>query len=666
MNIFFSCKVGLVFTLKMALLFHCFCQNSDNLDSLQAVYQHSRSELDRIAALHQLSQAYRTSSLDSSRMYALDAVSRSKKLNDAKWKTKSLFELGQVYSLMGKSDTVILLLQEAMAYVEQAKDQETKGKIASFMVNEFIKMKNFEQGLMLATESIEQLQNSDDFSLQGQMYELRGTMYRQMGDTANARSNFVQSLEFREKAGDPLGIGQSYNHLGILAAQRGMYDQGLVYFKESLKYNELAGDTNGIAFANGNIGNIFIRLGKIEESVQYFLKTAELLESEKDYNEGAKMLNNLGALHAKMRKPDLAKGYYERALNNQENISDLTIIMNLYLGYGAVLNELGNFQAGAAQFLNTINLKDSLISNLQKGVAMAQQLEQEKHQAELENERLISEAIQMELLNRNLIIGILAGIFCLFAGLGWYMSRLKVRRKRRALEGKINRMLQEQEQTMFEAMIVGQERAYSQIAKELHDNVGMLLSATNLHFSSLEEKLGSQVDSLIEAKSTLMKALKEVRFLSKNMLAGTFQHLGLIESLQELFDIIKAVGTHEVDFQTSDLDQAEIPSTIAHSLFRCIQEMLSNVIRHAEANKIFLSVIFEDNHLRVYFEDNGLGFRNESGLEHQGMGLLNITSRIQELDGDLNIDSSPGNGTRYEISIPLPSSQSEWFSQSNN
>ncbi|MEM7373350.1 MAG: tetratricopeptide repeat protein [Bacteroidota bacterium] len=662
MHIFFSCKLGLVFLLEAALCCFCFSQSNEKIDSLHLALEATEAPASEVLLLIQLSQEVLITSQDSAFQYAQRARQKSSALQDSSLIAASLLGLSRVYVVRGQLDSASSLLNQTQAYALKQEDLGLLARTIVFQTELAIKAGRSESALKYTSLGIENLAGTEHAVALGTLHEYKGTVYRQMGDTANARLSYLESMSIRNQLNNHRAIGNTLNQLGILSSIKRQMNTSLTYFQQALSHYEKAGDVDGIIHTYGNIGKVYFEMGELGLAKPYLLKTAELMETKNDYKNLVVMFNNLGSLHGRLKRLEEAEEYYKEGLKYQAQNKDANVGVSLHKNYGFLLTERQKYNEAVIQFGLGLKLQDSIISNLQKGIALSRQLEAQKHNAELEKEKLLSQKIQMELLNRNLILGILAGIFCLIAVLVWYVARVNTKAKKRALEEHLNRMIQEQEQGMFEAMIVGQERAYSIIAKELHDNIGMLLSTTNLHFSSLEEKLGAQSVSLHEAKSTLMKALKEVRFLSKNMLSGTLHHIGFLESIKELFSIVNAIGLYQIDLQTSGLEHAEIPPSVAHSMFRCIQELVSNVIKHAEADRISLNISYEAQDLRIVFRDNGIGFSKDIGVMKEGVGLASIETRIEELKGVYQVDTSSGQGTSYVISIPLPSSQSEWLS----
>jgi len=203
----------------------------------------------------------------------------------------------------------------------------------------------------------------------------------------------------------------------------------------------------------------------------------------------------------------------------------------------------------------------------------------------------------------------------------------------------------------MQSMLEGQEIERERISKDLHDSLGGLLSTIKLQFDSVQSKM-DDVGDLREYKSAnkmLDTAVNEVRSISQNLQPGALTELGLIPALKDLFNRFDDETYPEIDFQHYSIPE-KIPTMISLSIYRVIQELLHNTIKHAKAKEILIQINTEDDELVIQFEDDGVGYDPEN-LTRKGMGLENIRSRINYLKGQLSTESSDGNGTSTLIHV---------------
>ncbi len=202
------------------------------------------------------------------------------------------------------------------------------------------------------------------------------------------------------------------------------------------------------------------------------------------------------------------------------------------------------------------------------------------------------------------------------------------------------------------SMIEGQESERERISKDLHDSLGGLLSSIKLQLEHIPIETGNipakhkqeQVQSLLDY------AVGEVRNISSNLQPTSLKNLGIVSALKDLFNRADGDEYPEIEFQHYDVPQ--LKNMVALSIYRIVQELLNNTIKHAQANEVFIQLRQEDNQLVLQYEDDGIGFDLES-LKRKGMGLENITSRVNYLKGEMSIDARLGEGVSYLIHVDV-------------
>ena len=203
-----------------------------------------------------------------------------------------------------------------------------------------------------------------------------------------------------------------------------------------------------------------------------------------------------------------------------------------------------------------------------------------------------------------------------------------------------------QQQEVLSAILTTQEQERKRIAEALHNGVGQLLYATKLN---LENRQGGPA-SREAALALLEEAIKATRTISFELTPGILQDFGLKSALEELVKRIPRSGLHVHLYLTGSF--AELPQQLEISVYRIVQELLNNIIKHAQAREAFVHVVHEDGHVTISAEDDGVGFDSTQATgPHTGIGLTSIRNRVDLLAGTLSIDSRPGRGTIVSIDL---------------
>jgi hypothetical protein len=217
-------------------------------------------------------------------------------------------------------------------------------------------------------------------------------------------------------------------------------------------------------------------------------------------------------------------------------------------------------------------------------------------------------------------------------------------------------LLKEQELTTVNAMVDGQEKERKQIAEDLHDNLGSILATLKLHFENLKMNHDKKIirqDTLFDKTESLIdQAYLKVRSIAHAKNAGVIADQGLLIAVKMMAEKISSADKIKIEVIDFGLYK-RLDNSLEISLFRTIQELITNVIKHAEATHITLNIYLFDTALNIIIEDDGKGFVPSKVDFKKGMGISSIKTRIKFLKGTFEIDSTLGKGTSVIINIPI-------------
>jgi signal transduction histidine kinase len=214
---------------------------------------------------------------------------------------------------------------------------------------------------------------------------------------------------------------------------------------------------------------------------------------------------------------------------------------------------------------------------------------------------------------------------------------------------------QEMLRTLMSKMSLIEEHERKAISEELHDNIGQYLALSKIKVSTLRESHPAVAKDLDEIQELINRLIKYTRSLTYDLANPVLYQMGLqsavkwlIESLEEKHDI-EVEFMHDEESRNPDEESSII-------LFRAIRELLTNIIKHANANSAIVSMSGNGNNIKVSVEDDGTGFDysqiKSHSIENQSMGLFNIRERIIYLGGSFNLVSEKGSGTKVTIIVP--------------
>jgi signal transduction histidine kinase len=219
------------------------------------------------------------------------------------------------------------------------------------------------------------------------------------------------------------------------------------------------------------------------------------------------------------------------------------------------------------------------------------------------------------------------------------------------------RIGRERSQRLARQLLQAQEQERRRLARELHDEVGQALTAIKLNLQALDTRLaGKHAESLSESLAIVDTALTQIRSLSLDLRPAILDDLGLAAALRWYVDRQAQRGDITMEF-SSELTGARPPLLLETTCFRVAQEALTNVLRHAKAQRVSIRILEREGELHLHIDDDGIGFDVEQARSRaQGggsLGLLSMQERVVLAGGRLDITSAPCRGAAIHVRLPL-------------
>jgi two-component system, NarL family, sensor kinase len=214
----------------------------------------------------------------------------------------------------------------------------------------------------------------------------------------------------------------------------------------------------------------------------------------------------------------------------------------------------------------------------------------------------------------------------------------------------------QQQLTATEAVLKGEEQERTRLAKDLHDGLGGMLSGIKYSFNNMKGNLVMTPDNaqaFERSMEMLDSSIKEMRRVAHNMMPEALVKFGLDTALKDFCNDINNSGALKVTYQSIGLDNAVIEQTTAITIYRIVQELINNTMKHAVAKTAIVQVTKSNNLLSVTVEDDGKGFDTAILNQSKGIGWSNIQSRIEFLKGTLDVQSGKEKGTSVHIELTV-------------
>ncbi len=462
--------------------------------------------------------------------------------------------------------------------------------------------------------------------------------------------------------------------LGATKFANADYLNALEYFSKSLSLNEKLGNEMELGQNYHSIAQVFYSFGRTKKAENFFLLSLEEDKKVENFESMASTYAALMDLKRKSNHREKALEYGNLALEYGEESKNLDLKEKIFLGLSEISQQQGNTEKSLNYYKQYSEILNQKIDKKQSEEIneFRVKYEMEKKERELEelnNQKRLSElAFQQKIADdrkeKNMLFAfgtlmfviILMGAVLLFN----YQRQIEANKTINLKTEEINRVkIKELEKSLrlesANAMLKGQEIERNRIAKDLHDSVGALLSSIKLHFETIKGHISNTKGNQVYDKTNQLidEACFEVRNISHDMMPGSLIRFGLIPALQDYTSKLRSDKKLAVDIINYGIPE-KLDDSVSLNAYRIIQELLNNVIKHSGAKEVLVQLTMKNDQLNIMVEDDGHGF-DPNAAKEKGMGLKNIISRVNYLNGQIHFDSEEGKGTNIMIDFPIAS-----------
>ncbi len=441
-----------------------------------------------------------------------------------------------------------------------------------------------------------------------------------------------------------------------------MYSEAEKYLNEGISLARSLNNDFALSSLLNNLGDLYLKKSKFEEAIPVFKEGLELSESIGDPEGQCTSSRGLAYCYLDRKQFPAAMNYINKSLElairynflKQEQTNYL-LISDIQLAMG----NMGNYYKFRykSDSISTIIDRERIQRNIETLEQQFKARERERQIEVLESEKAVQKLrYRTGLFILISIVGISFTILIILS-----MKVRSNRQKRLLLEKekqiqlqRINELEKEKQLAASEAVLRGQEEERKRLAKDLHDGLGGMLSGIKYSFSSMKENtiMTPENQRAFERSMDMLdSSISELRRVAHNMMPESLLRFGLEISLRDICRDITGSGALTVNFQAIGLRNLEADQQTQIIIYRLVQELLNNILKHAVAANAIVQLTFLDGKLAITVEDDGKGFDLKILESSNGIGFSNLKSRVDYLGGKMDIESEPGRGTTVNIEI---------------
>ncbi|MFK7810853.1 MAG: sensor histidine kinase [Maribacter sp.] len=413
----------------------------------------------------------------------------------------------------------------------------------------------------------------------------------------------------------------------------------------------------------GELGLYYGGIKEYEKGINALNTAREYFDPNSKTNYLRLLYQRYSNIYDKMGDHKKAREFTLKYLNFWDNNHSKEDIVGSYFSLAKHEANLNNFERAYKNLkeyvlaLDTLRL-DNLGADMKNLEAQYKIATKEKEILSLQNEKNESAlSLEKKKSQAYLLGGIISLLgLLLFAGYMFYQNKLQKAKKKEGIrEAEVQQLKQEQQNKIFSAMIEGQEKERKRLAIDLHDGLGGRLSGISMNLSKLDKDEPKQYPKkqLQKVMKDLNDSLTELRNIARNMMPETLVKFGLQAALKDYCSSMTGTDT-KVTLQFYGTDKG-IDINQQVTMYRVIQELINNAIKHAKATEVLVQFMREGNQVDITVEDNGVGFNKNESLKEKnsGMGLSNLQTRVAYLKGDIDFETEENEGTTVNVHINI-------------
>ncbi|HNY55726.1 MAG TPA: sensor histidine kinase, partial [Chitinophagales bacterium] len=570
----------------------------------------------------------------------------SKKENYVKGIGIATLDKGLLENIKGNFNLAINKNEKALSIFNELKEDTLIAKsLAALGVNywqkgEIVKSLDFLFKALKINETL------DLKSAQAANYNQISMVYQSQNKIPLAEEFANKSMKIIQNLTPELSHISTFHNLANIYGMQGKYKEALRLDSIGLIYCEqLNAEFNKSMFYD-NMANCLYYANDWTNAIDYHLKAISIDSSFGNNKQLGDTYCNMGAIYEEQKNYDKALECYNKSIELCRVSGYKIGIKNGLQQLSKLFYKTNNTTAAYHLLQESMIVKDSMIneSSEQKIAELQTLFDTEKKKQQIAQQEL-------KISRRNILLVVLLAALIMSV----FIFRLVYLRYKLKQEQKLQQELIKEETKRSKAIIETEENERQRLARELHDGVGQLLSATKLNLSSLENNKCTPEEKLrlVNSMDILDESIREIRNISHNMVPDILLKFGLKRAIEDFILRINQTKKLEIHFECNGFEENSLEDTDKLMLYRLIQESVNNTIKYAQATNMTIQLSADMNEISLLMEDNGKGFDIEEAKRKGGIGFKNMQLRTEYLKGKLEIDSSPKNGTTIIIEIPL-------------
>lgn len=588
--------------------------------------------------------------------YYRQALALGQRIKNNRVILSSYTDLGICYINLNKMDSAIMTFEKGIPFARLLRDTIREARTLANIGNAYLHKKDRITAFEYYLQATRIWETSADKKYLAILYSNTSALLDEQKEHTKAAEYGNRAVALAQQTGDEYSEVVALVNLSTTYSYLGQHDKEYELLEKALPLAKKNADLDQVATVYHNMGDYFFKKNNYSTALEKYLESLTYVKQMGNKYHLSEIYTVLALAYHKLNQDGKALAYILQAEKLADEVGVRTKLKEIYLTRSEIEQKAGNYKLASEYYAKTLAVSDSLFKaeTSEKVAEVEARYQNEKKQKEIGQLEKDKQIQSLTIRQKSTLNYILIGSLVAFLVVAFLIYR-NLQQRQRLKQQKINELEKDKQLVAVDALLKGQEEERSRMAKDLHDGLGGLLSGVKFSLINMKDNLVITPENMTVFERSLDMidtSIKELRRVAHNMMPEMLTRFGLDEALKEYCNTINATNLLVVKYQSMGMDR-RINSSAEIIVYRIIQELLNNIMKHAAGTEAMVQLIKEEGRFSIVVEDNGKGFDTALLAGNKGAGLTSIRSRVDYLKGRLDINSEPRKGTLVNIELNI-------------
>jgi signal transduction histidine kinase len=554
-------------------------------------------------------------------------------------------DLAYTYAANAEETGAILFYKKALSHLRKTNDQLMIAKCLLNLGNCIEATGDYPAATKLALEAVGMMENTPHKAMLARAYASVGSTFYNVDNYPKALEYFNKSLPIARELKDTSRMLFVLYVMSATLSSQEKIPEAMVYAKEAIKAATAYGKNDQLHIAHQSMADLLCRINDGKKAIPHAQLSLQYANESGAMHHILPATIILGEAYGKAGMPQKQVFYLQQAQKISQENNVLSSLNLIYKGLSEAYEKMANYKNAHNYYKKYIAGRDTIEGEITKKHIAELDVQYQTAQKEKiivqKNLDMAKKEVQLQKSKQVSLYGIGAAVVALMVAL---LVFFHFKNKRKLDHKQLQTMRQEKEIHLLQAVMQGEEKERSRIAKDLHDGVAGMLAAVKMHFTSIALHVGGvlQTEGYQQGIHLLDEASQEVRKTSHNLMPEVLLQHGLDEAVRRYCNNVTNTSKLMIQYDSIG-EMGRFMDSFELSVYRIVQELLNNIVKHSKASEAVVQITFQAKLLSITIEDNGIGLGKD---HHQkdGTGLKSLQTRVKAMNGKIEFDSTLGQG----------------------